>query len=104
MITARGVDEAAAGMEAADAAVAAHPEAIGLGKQRPCAERAVHLLQAAGAARSRCPRGVGRRGPPLAAEGGRRWSSAARAQQEHGREEDCGQRFAIQQLLQRRRR
>lgn len=103
MITARGVDEAVAGMEAADAAVAAYPEAIGLGKQRPRAERAVHLLQAAGATRSRCPRGVGRRGPPLEAKRGR-WSSAARAQQEHGREEDCRQRFALQQLLQRRRR
>ena len=102
MVAARGVDEAAAGMEAADAAIAANPEAIGLGKQRSTAERAVQLLQTAGAARACCPRGLRGGGSSLAAKGRR--SSAARPQQEHRRPQNCRQRFTIQQLLQRRRR
>ena len=102
VIAARGVNEATAGMEAANAAIAVNPEAIGLGKQRTGAERAVKLLQAAGAARARRSRGLCRRGSSLTAKRGR--SSAACPQQEHRRPPDCRQRFAIQQLLQRRRR
>ena len=99
---ARGINESTTGMEAATAAIAVNPEAIGLGKQRTGAELTVELLQAAGAARDRCSRGFCRRKSSLNAKRGR--SSATCPQQEHRWPPDCRQRFALQQLLQRRRR
>lgn len=64
-LVARRIDEAAAGMEAAHAAVPADAEAVRLDQQGQSAERSFELLQATGAAGSGGARGRRGGGPSL---------------------------------------